>query len=189
MYFYLLLFNCQGSIALTLVSAATRLRESLSIIPQSFAFVKRFFKTFLSFFNFFFQTLGLGCYRFCGNLDIIPHLLDFVKRFFKSFLKFFQGFFKTLWCVCRRFCGNLGIISHSLDFVKGFCKSFLKNFKSFFNRLSRSSWYPVSRQLWYFTTFLVICQELFWIFLEFVEKYYKIPCFLTLQSTKSSLTL
>ena len=83
LYFYLLLFNCQ-------VSIAHRLRESLSIIPQPFRFVKRFFKTFLSFFNLFF----CGRFRFFAATHLLYHnsfrlsigFWKFLKNFFKTFL-------------------------------------------------------------------------------------------------------
>ena len=61
------------------------LTDSLFIISHFRAFVKYFFKTFLSFFVF----PWLSC-RFSANLIIISHSLEFVKTFFKVFLTFFQ---------------------------------------------------------------------------------------------------
>ena len=64
---------------------------SLFIISQSLPFVKRFFKTFLSFFR--------GSLRFlvplADSLYIISQLLHFVKRFLKLFSSFFRPAFRT----------------------------------------------------------------------------------------------
>jgi hypothetical protein len=64
------------------------LSEGLFIISHPLAFVKGFFKTFLSFFQPLFSSE-----RMCPNS--IPHSLAFVKRFFKSFFNFFCGFFSA----------------------------------------------------------------------------------------------
>ena len=65
---------------------ARRFLSSLFIISHPLAFVKRFFKTFLSFFldRFAFARLCLS------DLFIISLPLPFVKGFFKTFLSFFR---------------------------------------------------------------------------------------------------
>ena len=88
LYFNLLLFNCQWSAADS--SALSRVLRDLIIIPHPWPFVKRFLKSFLSFFQELFST-AFQPERKC--LSIIPHSLAFVKRFFKSFFKnFFNRF-------------------------------------------------------------------------------------------------
>ena len=64
---------------------ARRFLSSLFIISHPLSFVKRFFKTFLSFFldRFAFAWLCLS------DSFIISHPVPFVKRFFKTFFKFF----------------------------------------------------------------------------------------------------
>ena len=87
LYFNLLLFNCQWSARFS-PPFQCRVLHSLTIISQPFAFVKGFFKTFLSFFDFFqaasLDSLQSGCeahYITFGSLCQVP------------FQKFFQLFF------------------------------------------------------------------------------------------------
>ena len=118
MYFYLLLFNCQ-------VSIAHRLRESLSIIPQPFRFVKRFFKTFLS----FFQLLFCGRSRFFAATHLLYHNSF---RLSIGFWKFLKNFFKTFsipsthssCCISCRFRDSLNILPLFSPFVNTFLQSF-----------------------------------------------------------------
>ena len=70
---------------------AAALVGSLFIVSHPLAFVKRFFKTFLRFFDlFFFEVRFCDRRLFRDDFVIISHPVSFVKRFFKLFLKFFQ---------------------------------------------------------------------------------------------------
>ena len=70
--------------------AATRLRESLSIIPQPFRFVKRFFKTFLSFFQALFVAVA-----FLAATRLLYHNSFRLSIGFRKFLEFFSSYFWT----------------------------------------------------------------------------------------------
>ena len=74
LYFFYLLFNCQ-------VSIAPAFYVSLSIISPLPLFVKRFFKTFLSFFEVTFFAV------FCDSFTILSLSIPFVKHLFQISLE------------------------------------------------------------------------------------------------------
>ena len=84
MYFYLLLFNCQGSISRSLFARAWLLYHNL--FGLSIGFLK-FFKNFFNLFQTFRSSYRR---RFGGNSIIISHLFRFVNRFLKISSKFFR---------------------------------------------------------------------------------------------------
>lgn len=78
---YLLLFNCQGSIAFVYLSKALLLYHIWLRLSIPFS----------EFFYFFFpRSLACDRRRLHSNSFIIPHSSPFVNTFFKSFLGFFQ---------------------------------------------------------------------------------------------------
>ena len=86
LYFNLLLFNCQWSARLSPLFQC-RVLHSPTIISQPFAFVKGFFKTFLSFFDFFQAVLPDSLQSGCE-----VHYITFGSLCQVPFQKFFQLF-------------------------------------------------------------------------------------------------
>ena len=69
--------------------------SNFCIISHLFSFVKRFLKSFWSFFNLSSNRSANSSRDYCcllSNFCIIAHLFFFVKRFFKSFSIFFRTF-------------------------------------------------------------------------------------------------
>ena len=83
---YLLLFNCQGSIASKL------LRRKLCYYITSLSLCQYLFEKFVKFFSWFLTSrFSVIAVRFAHNSLIISHSIPFVNTFLKSFLKsFFQ---------------------------------------------------------------------------------------------------
>ena len=80
---YLLLFNCQGSIASTFCV------ESFVIIPHLFRFVNTFLKSFLIFFMVFNFALFRGSRAFCTQLAYYITLHPLCQYLFEKFFKKF----------------------------------------------------------------------------------------------------
>ena len=105
--------------------AATRLRESLSIIPQPFRFVKRFFKTFLSFFQALFVAVAfLAATRllYHNSFRLSIGFWKFLKKFFKLFS---NPSTHSSCCISCRFRDSLNILPLFPLFVNTFSQSFL----------------------------------------------------------------
>ena len=90
MYLFLLLFNCQGSIAFL---QSRSLCESLSIISHLFPFVNTFLKSFLKIFQGFFTRFwAVRC--FFAATSLLYHIFKHLSiPFLKVFLIFFKIFF------------------------------------------------------------------------------------------------
>ena len=85
---YLLLFNCQGSIASEL------LRRKLCYYITFFSTCQYLFEKFFKFFSWFLTSrFSVIAVCFAHNSLIISHSIPFVNTFLKSFLK---SFFKPL---------------------------------------------------------------------------------------------
>ena len=110
---------------ITYARAATRFRESLSIIPQPFRFVKRFFKTFLSFFQALFVTVAfLAATRllYHNSFRLSIGFWKFLKKFFKPFS---NPSTRSSCCISYRFRDSLNILPLFPLFVNTFFQSFL----------------------------------------------------------------
>ena len=109
---YLLLFNCQGSIASTFFRV-----ESFVIISHLFHFVNTFLKSFFEFFSWFLTScFFVIAVRFAHNSLIISHSIPFVNTFLKSFLKsFFKPFPLSL--IDRDVCFISSRAQHSLTII------------------------------------------------------------------------
>ena len=101
------------------------------------------------------QSLSLAYARAC----LLYHSLFCLSRgFLKLFQVFSTSFFKPSDRVVTVFAAT-SILYHIFSTLsRGFSKVFWNFFKAFWNRLSRSLWYPVSRQPQYSTTFPSFCQ-------------------------------
>ena len=105
-----------------------RVLHSPTIISQPFAFVKGFFKTFLSFFRLFFKPFSLTPCR-ADVKHIISHSVHFVKYLFKSFFNFFRDPFSLcLPTVARSLTAQLFDSLHIIALRSPFVNSFLESF-------------------------------------------------------------
>ena len=98
-----------------------------------------------------------------ARLDYYTTSLSVCQEVFEKFFKFFSKTFSTAFQPERK-C--LSIIPHSLAFVKRFFKSFFNFFHGIF-RSPPLSQFPALKRLAYYSTFISICQQVFWKFFEF----------------------
>ena len=111
-----------------LTAIQCRVLHSPTIIPQSFAFVKGFFKTFLSFFRLFFKPFSLTPCR-ADVKHIISHSVHFVKYLFKSFFNFFRDFLCAVsLAVARSVTAQLFHSLHIIALHPPFVNSFFESF-------------------------------------------------------------
>ena len=131
---------------------STSRRKCPIIISHLLDFVKRFFKSFSTFFVIFFREAP-----FQKRPAIISHLLDFVKGFFKSFSNFFHAlswslgacpvpclrasrsvlaYYSTSLPVCQEVFVNFFAFG-SLGSLAWFCRRFVVQFRQYACRLDR----------------------------------------------------
>ena len=92
LYFFYLLFNCQ-------VSIAPRFYVSLSIISLIHLFVKRFFKTFLSFLSDFFAVFLRQLHYFTTLVPTCQALISNFSRFLRVLVNFSKSpFIEACFC-------------------------------------------------------------------------------------------